>query len=101
MQGKPCDIDPDCENHEDYLGEFKSMLMTKLRNSIDRDLANDPDCIKGRRKTVQVIGCRRRVVPFHATFNIPLIFTSPYIHLGNLSRTLDPSANTQRSQSPR
>lgn len=54
VQGEPCDINPDCENHEEYLCEFKSMLMTKLRNFIDNDLANDPDCIKGRKKTVQV-----------------------------------------------
>ena len=54
VQGECCDIDPDCENHDDYLGEFKSMVVMKLRNSIDRDLINDPDCIKGRKKTVQV-----------------------------------------------
>lgn len=54
VQGEPCDINPDCENHEEYLCEFKSMLMTKLRNFIDNDVANDPDCIKGRKKTVQV-----------------------------------------------
>lgn len=54
VQGPPCDIDPDCEYHEDYLSEFKSMLVTKMRTFIDKDLANDPDCIKGRKKTVQV-----------------------------------------------
>lgn len=30
------------------------MLITALRNVIDADTANDPDCIKGRKKTVQV-----------------------------------------------
>lgn len=54
VQGEACDIDPECENHDDYLGEFKSMVVMKMRNSIDRDLVNDPDCIKGRKKTVQV-----------------------------------------------
>lgn len=54
MQGLPADIDPDCDVHEDYLSEFKSMMVMKLRESIDRDLINDSDCIKGRKKTVQV-----------------------------------------------
>lgn len=54
VQGPLCDIDLDCEYHEDYLSEFKSMLVTKMRTFIDKDLANDPDCIKGRKKTVQV-----------------------------------------------
>lgn len=54
VQGPPCDIDPDCEYHEDYLSEFKSMLVTKMRAFIDKDLANDPDIQKGRKKTVQV-----------------------------------------------
>lgn len=54
VQGESCDIDPDCENHEDYLSEFKSILISKLRDAIDADLKNDPDCIKGRKKTVQV-----------------------------------------------
>ncbi len=55
VPGAPCCIDPDNDNHEAYLGEFKSMLMAKMRNSIDKDLVNDPDVIKGRKKTVQVM----------------------------------------------
>lgn len=31
------------------------MVMAKTRISIDKDLVNDPDIIKGRKKTVQVI----------------------------------------------
>lgn len=54
VQGAPAEIDPDDEVHEDYLSEFKSMMVMKLRESIDRDLINDSDCIKGRKKTVQV-----------------------------------------------
>lgn len=54
VKGEPVDIDPECVSHDDYLSEFKSMLITKLRNAIDVDIANDPDCIKGRKKTVQV-----------------------------------------------
>lgn len=54
MKGEPVDIDPECVSHDEYLSEFKSMLITKLRNAIDADLSNDPDCIKGRKKTVQV-----------------------------------------------
>lgn len=54
VKGEPVDIDPECVSHDEYLSEFKSMLITKLRNAIDTDISNDPDCIKGRRKTVQV-----------------------------------------------
>lgn len=55
MKGEPADIDPECVTHDDYLTELKSMLITKLRNAIDADIVNDPDCIKGlRKKTVQV-----------------------------------------------
>lgn len=54
LNGEPVDIDPECVSHDEYLTEFKSMLITKLRNAIDADLSNDPDCIKGRKKTVQV-----------------------------------------------
>lgn len=54
VNGEAADIDPECVSHDDYLNEFKSMLITKLRNSIDADIANDPDCVKGRKKTVQV-----------------------------------------------
>lgn len=57
MKGEPVDIDPECVSHDEYLSEFKSMLITKLRNAIDVDLSNDPDCIKGRKKTVQVSFC--------------------------------------------
>lgn len=54
INGDPVDIDPECVSHDDYLTEFKSMLITALRNAIDADTANDPDCTKGRKKTVQV-----------------------------------------------
>lgn len=54
INGDPVDIDPECVSHDEYLTEFKSMLITALRNSIDADTANDPDCTKGRKKTVQV-----------------------------------------------
>lgn len=54
VPGEPCSIDPDNDDHEAYLSEFKSMVMAKMRNSIDKDLVNDPDIIKGRKKTVQV-----------------------------------------------
>lgn len=30
------------------------MVLAKMRNFIDKDLVNDPDVIKGRKKTVQV-----------------------------------------------
>lgn len=30
------------------------MVLAKMRISIDKDLVNDPDVIKGRKKTVQV-----------------------------------------------
>ncbi|XP_055320250.1 protein qui-1 isoform X3 [Sitodiplosis mosellana] len=55
INGDPVDIDPECVSHDEYLTEFKSMLFTALRNVIDADTANDPDCIKGRKKTVQEI----------------------------------------------
>lgn len=54
VNGEPSDIDPECVSHDEYLAEFKSMLITQLRYAIDADLVNDPDCIKGRKKTVQV-----------------------------------------------
>lgn len=54
INGEPVDIDPECVSHDDYLTKFKSMLITKLRNAIDADISNDPDCTKGRKKTVQV-----------------------------------------------
>lgn len=57
VQGARCDIDPESDVHDDYLGEFKSMVVNKMRNSIDLSLINDPDCIKGRKKTVQVCMC--------------------------------------------
>lgn len=57
VQGARSDIDPESDDHDDYLGEFKSMVVNKMRNSIDRSLINDPDCIKGRKKTVQVCVC--------------------------------------------
>lgn len=54
VNGEAADIDPQCSSHDDYLTEFKSMLFTKLRNAIDADISSDPDCVKGRKKTVQV-----------------------------------------------
>lgn len=54
VPGEPCNIDPDNDKHEIYLSEFKSMVLAKMRISIDKDLVNDPDVIKGRKKTVQV-----------------------------------------------
>lgn len=54
IKGEPADIDPECVSHDEYLTEFKSMLLTQLRNAIDTDITNDPDCTKGRKKTVQV-----------------------------------------------
>lgn len=68
VHGPPCDIDPDSEHHEDYLSEFKSMLVTKMRNFIDKDLANDPDCIKGRKKTVQVRQQQKKARRRHSIF---------------------------------
>ncbi|XP_037046627.1 uncharacterized protein LOC119081650 [Bradysia coprophila] len=55
VPGEPCTIDSDNDQHETYLGEFKSMVLAKMRNSVDKDLVNDPDVIKGRKKTVQEI----------------------------------------------
>lgn len=55
MRGRRCPVDPDADDHDDYLGELKSMIISKMRNAIDRSLINDPDCIKGRKKTVQEI----------------------------------------------
>lgn len=48
------DIDPEDEKVEEYLAKFKSTLMERLQMAIDSDLQNDPDCVKGRKKTVQV-----------------------------------------------
>lgn len=36
------------------MAKFKSTLMTRLATAIEDDLQNDPDCVKGRKKTVQV-----------------------------------------------
>lgn len=47
-------IDPDNDNHEEYLSSFKNKCIEKLRNCIDLSLTNDPDGGKGRKKTVQV-----------------------------------------------
>uniref|UniRef100_A0A1B0AFS8 Uncharacterized protein n=1 Tax=Glossina pallidipes TaxID=7398 RepID=A0A1B0AFS8_GLOPL len=46
-------IDPDKEEHETYLSKFKNKITDKLRNLIEEHIANDPDVIKGRKKTVQ------------------------------------------------
>lgn len=47
-------LDVDNETHEDYLAKFKTTLMNHLHTTIDKNLQNDPDCVKGRKKTVQV-----------------------------------------------
>ncbi|XP_036331205.1 NACHT domain- and WD repeat-containing protein 1 isoform X1 [Rhagoletis pomonella] len=48
-------IDPDNEDHETYLSKFKNKVFDKLRFLIEEHITNDPDVIKGRRKTVQEI----------------------------------------------
>ncbi|KAI8128861.1 putative WD repeat-containing protein [Lucilia cuprina] len=57
VPGNCCDsgIDPDNEQHETYLSKFKNKVFDKLRNLIEEHIANDPDVIKGRKKTVQEI----------------------------------------------
>lgn len=47
-------INPDNIEHETYLSRFKNKITEKIRNLIDKNIANDPDVIKGRKKTVQV-----------------------------------------------
>lgn len=47
-------IDPDNEDHEAYLSKFKNKVTDKLRLLIEAHITNDPDVIKGRKKTVQV-----------------------------------------------
>lgn len=47
-------IDPEDEKTEEYLAKFKSLLIERLAAAIESDLQNDPDCVKGRKKTVQV-----------------------------------------------
>lgn len=48
------DINPNNMEHETYLSRFKNKITDKIRNLIDTNIANDPDIIKGRKKTVQV-----------------------------------------------
>ncbi|KAH8371371.1 hypothetical protein KR093_007089 [Drosophila rubida] len=48
-------IDPDNEDHEAYLSKFKNKVTDKLRLLIEAHITNDPDVIKGRKKTVQEI----------------------------------------------
>ncbi|SPP75848.1 uncharacterized protein LOC117581052 isoform X1 [Drosophila guanche] len=48
-------IDPDNEDHESYLSKFKNKVTDKLRLLIEAHITNDPDVIKGRKKTVQEI----------------------------------------------
>ncbi|XP_059226569.1 protein qui-1 isoform X2 [Stomoxys calcitrans] len=57
VPGNCCDtgIDPDIEEHETYLSKFKNKVFDKLRNLIEEHITNDPDVIKGRKKTVQEI----------------------------------------------
>lgn len=47
-------LDVDEESHEDYLAKFKTALTNRLQEAIEKNLQNDPDCLKGRKKTVQV-----------------------------------------------
>lgn len=54
IRGEQHDIDPECVSHDNYLTQFKSTLITTLRNTIDAAIEKDPDCMKGRKKTVQV-----------------------------------------------
>lgn len=39
------------------MSKFKNKVFDKLRHLIEEHIANDPDVIKGRKKTVQVSGC--------------------------------------------
>ncbi|XP_073845418.1 protein qui-1 isoform X1 [Musca autumnalis] len=57
VPGNCCEtgIDPDIEEHETYLSKFKNKVFDKLRHLIEEHIANDPDVIKGRKKTVQEI----------------------------------------------
>lgn len=48
------EIDVDLEDHENYLMKFKNKIFDKIRNQIQEHISNDPDVIKGRKKTVQV-----------------------------------------------
>lgn len=56
------------------------MLITKMRNSIDRDLTNDPDCIKGRKKTVQVSFNTFSLFLYHILLSFIFIHTHIYIY---------------------
>lgn len=48
VDGNNCDIiDPERPEHEEYLAAFKRSMIEKLRTSIDKDLARDPDGGKG------------------------------------------------------
>lgn len=40
-------IDAERHEHEEYLAAFKRSMIEKLRTSIDKDLAHDPDGGKG------------------------------------------------------
>lgn len=55
---------------EEYLAKFKSTLMDRLATAIENDLQNDPDCVKGRKKTVQVGVVRDPVASFLDTNSI-------------------------------
>ncbi|XP_055839533.1 protein qui-1 isoform X2 [Episyrphus balteatus] len=48
-------IDADLDEHESYLSKFKNKIFDKMRNLIEEHISNDPDVIKGRKKTVQEI----------------------------------------------
>lgn len=66
---------------EEYLAKFKSTLIERLAAAIESDLQNDPDCAKGRKKTVQV----RKPLPL----SYSALFCNPiYYYLGNIPRTL-------------
>lgn len=47
-------MDSEDERVEEYLAKFKAVLTERLATAIDNHLQNDPDCVKGRKKTVQV-----------------------------------------------
>ncbi|XP_055387023.1 protein qui-1 isoform X2 [Condylostylus longicornis] len=48
-------IDPDLDDHESYLNKFKNKIFEKIKYAIEDHIQNDPDVIKGRKKTVQEI----------------------------------------------
>jgi len=61
-------IDPDNEDHEAYLSKFKNKVTDKLRLLIEAHITNDPDVIKGRKKTVQVSKTKNKVAKGRSIF---------------------------------